>query len=332
MKKISIIIPVYNEASNITVLYDRLVAIAQKLPSYIFEFICVNDGSFDNSWQLIENLSLQDSRVKGISFSRNFGYQMALTAGHDHATGDAIITIDADLQDPPELIIAMVKKWEEGFFIVYARRLSRNDGFLKDITASLYYKLLTAVSDVPIPENVGDFRLIDREVLKQINNCRERFRYWRGMVAWTGFTHTFVYFTRPERVSGQTGYTWLKLLKLAFDGITSFSMFPLKIAAYIGFFVIITGSCMFFYISCDVFLWGARYPLFKWLVTIIYIFMGIQFLLMWLLGEYIGRMHDQQKQRPLYIVQKSCGYSFKTPQLIVNNSVNNSVSSPHKVL
>ncbi len=321
MKKISIVIPIYNEESNIGSLYNRLFLIATQLSGYVFEFICVNDGSRDNSWQLIEELSLKDQRVKGISFSRNFGYQMALTAGHDYATGDAIITIDADLQDPPELIIAMVKKWEEGFFIVYAQRLSRNDGFLKDITAGLYYKLLTAVSDVPIPENVGDFRLIDRVVLDQINNCRERFRYWRGMVAWTGFPHAFVYFTRPERAAGQTGYTWLKLLKLAFDGITSFSMFPLKIAAYIGSFVIITGSCMFFYITCDAFLWGARYPLFKWLVTIIYIFMGIQFLLMWLLGEYIGRMHDQQKQRPLYIVQKSCGYRSSINQLVRNNSI-----------
>ena len=153
------------------------------------------------------------------------------------------------------------------------------------------------------------YRLVDRVVIDHLNQCRERYRYWRGMVAWAGFNHTFVYFTRPERVAGQTGYTWLKLLKLAFDGITSFSMFPLKIAAYAGSFVIITGSVMFCYIAADAFLYGARYPLFKWLVTIIYIFMGVQFLLMWLLGEYIGRMHDEQKQRPLYIIQDVCGFA-----------------------
>ncbi len=327
MKKISIVIPMYNEEANIFSMYSRLCLITKSLPDYIFEFICINDGSRDATWQCIQTIALQDDRVKGISFSRNFGVQMALTAGHDHATGDAIITIDADLQDPPELITDMIKAWEEGHYIVYARRMSRNDGFLKDLTASLYYKLLTAVADVPIPENVGDFRLIDRAVLNQINTCRERYRYWRGMVAWTGFKHTFVYFTRPERVAGQTGYTWLKLLKLAFDGITSFSMFPLKLAAYSGVFVIATGMCMFVYISCDAFLFGARYPLFKWLVTIIYIFMGVQFLLMWLLGEYIGRMHDEQKQRPLYIIEKMCGAQvvkepLSTHSLPQNNEIN----------
>jgi dolichol-phosphate mannosyltransferase len=323
MKKISIVIPIYNEEANIHAVYDRLDAITAQLPQYAFEFICVNDGSRDASWHIIQQLSLQDDRVKGVSFSRNFGFQMALTAGHDHATGDAIITIDADLQDPPELIMSMVEAWQRGFYIVYARRMSRNDGFFKDITASLYYKLLTAVADVPIPENVGDFRLIDRAVLNQINTCRERYRYWRGMVAWTGFPHTFVYFTRPERTAGQTGYTWLKLFKLAFDGITSFSMFPLKLAAYSGVFVIITGSCMFAYITWDAFFCGARYPLFKWLVTIIYIFMGVQFLLMWLLGEYIGRMHDEQKQRPLYIIQDVCGLKEqKIPALLQGNQQN----------
>ena len=314
MKKISLVIPVYNEQENLHIMYNRLCTITTQLSDYEFEFICVNDGSRDASWRIIQELSFQDTRVKGVSFSRNFGVQMALTAGHDHAIGDAIITLDADLQDPPELIIDMIKAWQQGYYIVYAQRISRNDGFLKDITASLYYKLLNAVSDVPIPENVGDFRLIDKVVLKQINTCRERYRYWRGMVAWTGFKHTFVYFTRPERIAGQTGYTWFKLFKLAFDGITSFSMFPLKLAAYVGVFVIATGSCMFLYITCDALLWGARYPLFKWLVTIIYIFMGVQFLLMWLLGEYIGRMHDEQKQRPLYIIQEKCGYSLLKTQ------------------
>ena len=307
-KLISVVIPVCNEAQNIPVLYQRLMGVFEKIKDiYNYEFIFVNDGSGDNSWDILQQLAFQDMNIKALSFSRNFGFQMALTAGYDYAQGDAIITIDADLQDPPELILEMIIKWQEGFYIVYARRLSRSDGFLKDITADLYYKLLDLVADVPIPQNVGDFRLIDRRVLSEIVKCRERFRYWRGMVAWTGFRHTFVYFTRPERVAGKTGYTWKKLFKLALDGISSFSMFPLKIAAYVGVFVMVTGMLMFLYIAYDACVCGARYPLFKWLVTIIYIFMGVQFMLIWLLGEYIGRIHDEQKKRPLYIVQDMLG-------------------------
>ena len=275
-KKLSIVIPIFNEEKNIPCVYERLVSLCEKIAArYEYEIVFVNDGSRDNSWKIIEHYAFSDIHVKGVSFSRNFGVQMALTAGYDNAVGDAIITMDADLQDPPELLIDMVTQWEQGSDIVYAQRISRNDGFLKDITASLYYKLLSFVSDVSIPPNVGDFRLVDRVVIDHLNQCRERYRYWRGMVAWAGFNHTFVYFTRPERVAGQTVYTWLKLLKLAFDGITSFSMFPLKIAAYAGSFVIITGSVMFCYIAADAFLYGARYPLFKWLVTIIYIFTEI---------------------------------------------------------
>ena len=309
MKKlISIIIPIYNEEKNISFLYEILKKVLLEVVHvYDYELIFVNDGSSDSSWSLLQQLAIHDSCIKVLSFSRNFGYQMALTAGHDYAKGNAIITIDADLQDPPELILDMVARWQEGFHIVYAQRTSRSDGFFKDITAALYYKILHMVSDVPIPQNVGDFRLIDRAVLEQLKKCRERYRYWRGMVAWTGFKHTFVYFKRPERMAGKTGYTWIKLVKLAFDGITSFSIFPLKIAAYVGVFVIGTGIFMFLYICKDAFFYGARYPLFKWLITIIYIFMGVQFLLMWLLGEYIGRMYEQQKSRPLYIIQDTIG-------------------------
>jgi glycosyltransferase involved in cell wall biosynthesis len=312
MKKLSFVIPVYNEEGNLLVLYEKLKAICQHFShQYAFEILFVNDGSRDSSWHIIKELAAKDSRVRGISFSRNFGFQMTLTAAYDYAQGDAIIGLDADLQDPPELICEMIEKWEEGFYIVYARRSSRNDGFIKDVTASLYYKLLHYVSDVPIPQNVGDFRLIDKRVLQQVRLCRERARYLRGIVAWTGFRHTFVEFKRPERTAGVSGYSWLKLLKLAFDGVTAFSLFPLRIAAFVGIFVIFTGLLMFAYIAFDALVQGARYPLFKWLVTIIYIFMGVQFLLMWLLGEYIGRIYDQQKNRPLYIIQESIGKGFE---------------------
>ena len=305
MKKISFVIPVYNEEENLPVLYKKLKEICDQLQqTYNAELLFVNDGSKDNSWQIIKKLSETDSRVKGVLFSRNFGHQMALTAGYDHANGDAVISLDADLQDPPELIQEMIKQWEAGFHIVYARRSSRNDGFFKDLTAFVYYKLLHLVAQVPIPQHVGYFRLLDKSVLTVINQFREQARYLRGMVAWTGFSHTFIDFKRPERIHGTPAYTWSKSIQLAFDGLANFSLFPLRIAAFVGFFVIMTGSLMFAYITFDAFLHGTRYPLFKWLVTVIYIFMGVQFLLMWLLGEYIGRMYDQQKNRPLYIVQE----------------------------
>ncbi len=304
-KKISFIVPVYNEQANLPIMYGKLKEICDQLSAvYDAEIVFVNDGSKDKSWNIIKQLSSADNRIRGISFTRNFGFQMASTAGYDNAQGDAFITLDADLQDPPELIREMIEKWEKGASIVYARRSSRNDGFWKDLTASCYYKLLHLVSDVAIPQHVGDFRLIDKKVLDQVRLCRERARYLRGIVAWTGFKEAYVTFKRPERMAGVSGYSWLKLIKLAFDGIAGFSLFPLRIAAFMGIFVIATGTVMFCYIALDAFLHGARYPLFKWLVTIMYIFMGVQFLLMWLLGEYIGRIYDQQKNRPLYIVEE----------------------------
>ncbi len=311
MKKISFVVPVYNNEESLSLLYQKLTEIADELAdSYACEMIFVNDGSKDGSWEIIKQITAYDARVQALSFTRNFGHQIALRACYDNATGDAVISLDADLQDPPALVKDMIAQWEKGACIVYARRRSRNDGFWKDLTASCYYKLLHLVSDVAIPQHVGDFRLIDKKVLEQIQLCRERACYLRGIVAWTGFSHAYVTFDRQEREAGVSGYSWAKLLKLAFDGLSGFSLFPLRIAAFVGFFVIFTGSLMFTYIVFDAFIHGVRYPLFKWLVTIIYIFMGVQFLLMWLLGEYIGRMYDQQRNRPLYITDETMGTKF----------------------
>jgi len=301
---LSIIIPVYNEEENISLVYQGLLDVLNKdLFNFDYEIIFVNDGSKDRSWHIICELAQQDLHVKAINFSRNFGHQMALTAGYDIATGDAIASMDADMQDPPALLVCFITEWKSGADIVYARRLNRQDSFLKRITARWYYIFLDAVSDVHIPRNVGDFRLIDKRVLHELKKCPEKARYLRGMVAWMGFNQTFVDFERPDRASGMTGYTWKKMFTLAFDGVTAFSLFPLKIAAFVGIFVIITGMLMFSYITFDAFINNVRYPLFKWLVTVIYIFMGLQFLLLWLIGEYIGRIFEQQKNRPLYIVQ-----------------------------
>ena len=311
MKKfISIVIPLFNEEANVPVVCQELKTILSLLHvKYDYEIILVNDGSRDCSWQKVKEIAATDQRIKAITFSRNFGHQMALTAGYDVAKGDAIITMDADLQDPPKLVLDMIERWENGAHIVYARRIDRKDSFIKKLTANAYYRILGMIADVTIPRNVGDFRLIDKKVLSTLKGCREKFRYFRGMVAWTGFSHEFIDFVRPNRVAGQTGYTWKKMIKLAFDGMTSFSMFPLKVAAYVGIFVIVTGTMMFAYITCDALINDVNYPLFKWLVTIIYMFMGVQFLLLWFLGEYIGRIHDQQKGRPLYVVAEEINIS-----------------------
>lgn len=304
-KHISLIIPVFNEEKNLQRLYDLLSRLMrEQLNIYSHEYIFVDDGSADSSWSIVQQLAAQDTAIQAIQFTRNFGHQAALTAGYKKASGDLIISLDADMQDPPALIIEMINKWNDGAAIVYARRRSRNDTYLKKITASLFYRLLDHVSEVRMPRNVGDFRLIDKKVLTIINQCPERARYLRGMVAWTGFSHAFVDFDRPERAAGVTGYTWKKMIALAFDGLTSFSLFPLKIAAFLGSLVVITGTAMFMYIACDTLFFGKEYPLFKWLVTALYIFMGIQFFLLWLLGEYIGRIYDQAKERPLFIINR----------------------------
>ena len=304
-KHVSIVLPIFNEETNLLLIYSDLTKIMHSLAQmYTYEIVFINDGSRDNSWVIIQDIAASDPHIAALSFSRNFGHQMALTAGYDIAQGDAVITMDADMQDTPALIFEMLKQWELGSDIVYARRVDRKDSFLKRITAQWYYAFLDHIADVQIPRNVGDFRLIDKKVLAALKKCHEKARYLRGMVAWTGFKHSFVDFQRPNRAHGITGYTWQKMFKLAFDGLTGFSIFPLKVAAYIGCFVIISGTSMFIYITLDALFHDVFYPLFKWLVTIIYIFMGVQFILLWFLGEYIGRTYEQQKNRPLYIVDE----------------------------
>jgi polyisoprenyl-phosphate glycosyltransferase len=321
MQKLSLVIPVYNESKNLALLHQHITAALDHLPTKLeYEIIFVDDGSSDNSWFIIQDLAAQDPQVKGISLSRNFGHQAALTAAYDHAQGDVIISMDSDLQDPPELISDMLARWRAGFDIVYARRLDRQDSALKKLTAWLYYKLLDSVADVKIPRNVGDFRLIDKKVLVVLQQCREQSRYLRGMVAWAGFRYTFVDFKRSGRHAGTTGYTWKKMFRLAFDGITSFSLFPLKLAAFIGIFIIVTGLLMLSYVFFDTFLYQVYYPLFKWLVIILYIFTGIQMLLLWLLGEYIGRIHEQQKNRPIYLINEHINMKISARQTISHAS------------
>lgn len=304
-KTLSIIIPVYNEQENIIAVYTQVLTILQSLQArYEYEFIFVNDGSKDASWPMLVHIAQNDARVKALNFSRNFGHQAALTAGYAHAIGDGVITMDADLQDTPTLLIDMVNAWEKGAQIVYARRIDRKDTFLKKIMAQCYYIFLDTVSDVRIPRNVGDFRLLDRKVVHFINHMPERSRYLRGMVAWTGFSHAFIDFKRPDRAAGISGYTWKKMFKLGFDGFTGFSTMPLKIALFTGLVMMLVATIVFGYMLFN----GKSYDLVAWCMPIVMLFMGAQSISVWVLGEYVARVYEQQKGRPLYIVDQIIGH------------------------
>lgn len=303
-KLISVILPVYNEAGSLRQLHSLLKDVAANHPQYNFEIIFVCDGCIDNSPEVIYEIAKTDPLVHVIEFTRNFGHQVALTAGYDYAHGDAVISMDADLQDPPSILPEMIKKWEQGNYVVYARRRNRKDPFLRKQMFRVYYWLFEKVSDVRIPRNVGDFRLMDKQVVDHIKHMKEKFRYLRGMVAWFGYKHDFVDYDRPGRDSGKSGYTWKKMFRLAFDAFTGFSLFPLKIAAIIGLISCFVGTLFIFYLLFEYFFLHKVHPASDWLITVVFVFLGMQSVLIWLLGEYIGRMHDQQKERPLYVVAR----------------------------
>lgn len=303
-KIISVVIPVYNEEKNLPLLYTTLCDIFQKLKQYHFELIFVDDGSRDQSWEVINSFAQTDDRIKAFSFSRNFGHQVALQAGYDNASGDAIISMDADMQHPPELIPALLQKWCDGSAIVYARKINRKDGFLKKRCASFFYRFINVICSTPIPRHVSDFRLIDKKVLVVLQACKERNPFWRGLVAWTGFSCSYVDCQYFERHAGQSGYTWKKMFQLAFDGITSFSRFPLHVAAYVGFISLFFAAVVGLYMVSATIFAGASYGLTAWLAEGLFFLVAGQFLGLWMLGEYVGRIAENQKDRPLYIVDK----------------------------
>ncbi|MDF1548170.1 MAG: glycosyltransferase [Bacteroidales bacterium] len=303
----SFVIPAFNEEKNVVLIYQRLLDIMKKHEKG-FEIIFVDDGSRDNTKETLVKLANEDKRLKVISLSRNFGHQSALTAGLKYAKGDAIISMDCDLQDPPEVIDQMIEKWKEGFDIVYARRKTRHDNFIKKHTALLYYKLLDRFSDTKIPRNVGDFRLIDKKVHKELILLNEKAIYMRGLVAWMGYKHTFVDFDRPERIHGKTGYSWEKMIRLAMDGMLNFSLMPLKFGFVIGSFSIVMGFLFLVYMFFDSIINHSIYELIKWLVVVMFIFVGFIFILLWILGEYIGRIYNESKGRPTYLVDEKFNF------------------------
>lgn len=302
MPLLSIVIPVYNEAENIPVIC-REIETAMKETDMKHEIIFVDDGSTDDSILVLKELAGNDTAVKFLSLSRNFGQQAALTAGLDHATGDAVITMDCDLQDPPALIPEFIAQWKQGNDVVYGRRKLRKDKFLKRITARSYYRLLTRFSDQKIQGDVGEFRLIDRKVLQELIQMKERSRYLRGMVYWLGFRHAVVEYDRPARRHGRTGFSWLRMARLAMHGILNFSLLPLRLGLFLGLLTIPVGFFFLVYFIVDISVNNVVYPLYKWISVISFIFIGFLFILIWILGEYVGKIYEETKDRPLYIVR-----------------------------
>ncbi|WP_058485371.1 glycosyltransferase family 2 protein [Defluviitalea phaphyphila] len=307
----SLVVPLYNEELVITECYKRLKQIMDTL-NESYEIIFVNDGSKDNSDKIIEEICNKDSNVRLINFSRNFGHQSAITAGMQFSEGSAIIIIDADLQDPPEVIYRMIEKWKEGYDVVYGKRIKRKgETFFKKFTAKIFYKILDKLTDVNIPRDTGDFRLIDRKVCDVLNALPEKNRYVRGLVSWIGFKQTEVEFIREERFAGETKYSLKKMLKLAFDGITSFSYKPLKFASIIGIMMSIIGFIYLLVVLFKKFFTDKNIQGWTSLIGVNIMFSGIILLALGIMGEYIGRIYEEVKNRPIYIVKDTKGFGKK---------------------
>jgi dolichol-phosphate mannosyltransferase len=308
---ISVAVPVYNEIESLTELYDCVKAVLDDLGES-WELILIDDGSTDGSSEWIEAISEEDPRVVPVIFARNFGHQIAVTAGMDFSQGRAVIIMDADLQDPPEVISDLVAKWREGYEIVYAVRTEREgESWFKKTTAALFYRLINRITDVEIPLDTGDFRLMDRQAVDALSQMRERHRFPRAMAAWVGFRQTGVPYKRAARFAGETKYPFRKMLRLALNAITGFSYFPLQIATYLGFFaagvsiIAIPIVIAFRLVGSPAFLGQATT-----LIAVLFLG-GVQLISLGILGEYIGRIYDEAKGRPLYIVRKPISLEIK---------------------
>lgn len=305
----SIVSPVYNEESVLPELYRRVRAVMDDLGEP-WELILVNDGSRDESAAVIADLHEQDKRVKGVSFSRNFGFQIAVTAGLDHAAGDAVILTDADLQDPPEVFPRMIEKWRDGYDVVYGVRASREgESWFKLMTAKVFYRLIYRITDIDIPLDTGDFRLMDRRVVDVIRHMPERNRFLRGMVPWVGFRQTGVEYERRARFAGESKFSSVRqMLPFAVDAITSFSYLPLQLATYLGFLIaVIAGVAIVAVILVRLF--GPENPLLGQATTLVAVLFlgGVQLISLGIIGEYLGRIYDEVKGRPLYLVEQKWG-------------------------
>ena len=308
MKKISVIVPMYYEEEVAEECYKRLKKVLEGLAeNYEYEIIFINDGSKDKTLNILENIAKENKSVKIISFSRNFGHQCALTAGLKYVTGDAIVIIDADLQDPPELIPEMLKLWEDGNDVIYGKRKSRaGESKFKLLTASMFYKTLNALSDVEIPKDTGDFRLVDRKVVEVINSLPEHNKFLRGLFSWVGFKQIPFEYERKERIAGKTKYPLGKMLKLAQDGIFSFSTKPLRIVGTMGIISILISIIILVYSILSYFFnWNELTAGWTSMMVTMTFLGGMILISLWMIGEYVGRIYDETKRRPEYIIEKT---------------------------
>ena len=306
MKKVSVVIPMYYEEEVAEECYNRVSNCLKALKNYDYEIIVVNDGSKDNTLDILQNLAKNDIKLKVVSFSRNFGHQAAVTAGLKYTTGDVVVIIDADLQDPPELIADMLKLWEAGNEVIYAKRkVRKGESKFKLFTAKTFYKILNGLSDIEIPKDTGDFRMADRKVIDVINSLPEHNKFLRGLFSWVGFKQVPIEYERKERYAGKTKYPLRKMLKLAADGIISFSTKPLRIIGGIGIFSIIISFIVLVYsILSYIFDWNELMPGWTSLMVSITFFAGVQLLAIWMMSEYISRIYDESKRRPQYVIDK----------------------------
>lgn len=304
MKRVSLIIPVYNEESVLSILYDRLCRLMASMTQYEWELLFVNDGSTDTSAQLINDFMVHDRRVAVVELSRNFGKEAAMLAGFDYVTGDCAVIMDADLQHPPEMIPEMLQYWEDGYDDVYARRRARGDGSkVRKAFSRLFYKILQQASNIDVLPDVGDFRLLDRKCIDTLRTLREQCRYTKGLYAWIGYKKKEVVCDQQERAAGKSKWNFFSLFNLAIEGITSFSVSPLRISSILGICISLTAFVYMVIIIAKTLLWGEAVAGYPSLMCIILFLGGLQLLSLGVIGEYLGRIFNETKHRPTYIVR-----------------------------
>lgn len=302
--RLSVIVPVYNEQEVLLEFHGRTKGVLAHT-GYPFEIIYVNDGSSDSTLSILRSLSNNDKHVAIIDLSRNFGKEIAMSAGLDFACGDAVVIIDADLQDPPELIPALINEWKNGYDVVYARRKVREgETWLKKLTAHLFYRIIQRMTNVQIPEDTGDFRLMSRRAVDSMKELRERHRFMKGLYAWIGYPQTAVEYQRDPRFAGQTKFNYWKLWNFALEGITSFTIAPLKVATYLGFLTAVGAFLYGLFIVLKTIMIGGDLPGYPSIMVVILFLGGIQLISIGLIGEYLGRTYVEVKQRPLYLINK----------------------------
>ena len=307
-KTIDILIPCYNEEAVLRECYRRTKDMFSKIVGYDFRFILINDGSTDGTLAIMRELHEQDAAVNYLDLSRNFGKELAMMAGIDFSTGDALVVMDADLQDPPELIKEMIKYWQEGYDDVSAKRRSRaGESFFKKWSSHAYYRILQRVSDIDVQRDVGDFRLLDRRCVNALKELREAQRYTKGLFTWVGFRKKEILFDRDARAAGQTKWNYWKLFNLAVEGLTGFTIVPLRAASFIGFLLAIIAIVYMLCIVIKTLMYGDPVPGYPSLVSLILFIGGVQMMFLGIIGEYLGRVFNESKRRPLYLVQEING-------------------------